>query len=93
MIDIIKIALISYTFYALGEPGEIFAFYQRWINKLPEYLWKPLGGCFKCFAGQVAFWYFIFFKEYDLIEHLFFVSAVILFVMIINKIYCYAKND
>jgi len=41
----------------LGEPGEILAWYHRLIERLPGWLYKPLGGCAKCLAGQVALWY------------------------------------
>jgi hypothetical protein len=91
MIDILKISLISFMFCALGSEGMIFAWYQRLINRLPDWLCKPLGGCYKCFTGQVMLWYFILFKQFNIIELLFFVSAGILCSMIYNKIYCYLK--
>jgi len=92
MVEVIKIAVISWVFVRLGEPGEIFDWYQRLIGRLPERLWKPLGGCSKCLAGQIAFWYFIFFKKYNLFDHLFFVSATIFLVLLIDLIYGIKKD-
>lgn len=91
--EILKISLIAFMFCALGSKGMIFEFYQDQIDKLPEWLCRPLGGCYKCFSGQVALWYYLFFHhdDYDLIDHLFFISAVIFCSMIWNKIYCYLR--
>jgi hypothetical protein len=82
------------VFYILGEPGEIFDFYQRLIGRLPEWLWKPLGGCPKCFTGQVCFWFFLLknYASYNLIDHLFFVSLGILISITLQKLYELAKN-
>jgi hypothetical protein len=74
-------------FTALGEKGMIFEFYQAWISKLPDWLSWPLGKCFKCFTGQVCFWYFIFTKPFDFFELCFFVSAGIFASVIYYKLY------
>ena len=87
--EIIKISLIVFVFYVLGEPNMIFGWYQRLIANLPEWLWKPLGGCLVCLTGQVCFWYYliIHFKTYDLIDHLFFTAAGIFLVNIYETLY------
>lgn len=91
--EIIKISLISFMFCALGSKGMVFEWYQNLIDKLPEWLCKMTGGCYKCFSGQCALWYYLLvhFKDYNFIEHLFFISAVIFCSMIWNKFYCYLK--
>ena len=90
MIEIFQISLIAYMFCALGQnKGMIFYWYQQLICKLPDWLCKPLGGCFLCFTGQVCLWYFIFTKPFNIIELLFFVSAGIFASAIYNKIYCW----
>jgi hypothetical protein len=91
---IIKISVIAFVFYILGEPGMIFGWYQRLISNLPEWLWKPLGGCLKCWSGQVAFWYYLVtnFKSYNLIDHLFFTSACILVATTLNYLYGITKT-
>jgi hypothetical protein len=91
MIEILKISLIAFMFCALGSEGMIFEWYQNIICKLPEWLCKPLGGCYKCFTGQVCLWYFIFTKPFNIIELLFFVSAGIFTAMIYHKLYCWLK--
>lgn len=84
---VIKISLIAYVFYRLTEPEQIFAFYGKLISGLPEWLWKPLGGCVRCFVGQVCFWAFLFLQPYNIIEHLFFASAGIFLTFIYDIIY------
>ena len=85
----IKISLIAYVFCACGEPENIFAFYQRAINRLPLYLSKPLGGCFKCFTGQICFWVYLinYFNSYNIIDHLFFTSLGISLSLIYNYLW------
>jgi len=92
MIDVLKISLIAFMFCALGQDeGMIFNWYQKLIVKLPDWLCRPLGGCYKCFVGQVCLWYFVFVKPFNIVELLFFISAGILSAMVYNKIYCYLK--
>ena len=91
MIDVFKISLISFMFCALGQEGMIFEWYQKLISKLPKWLHRPLGSCYKCFTGQVCLWYFIFTKPFNVINFLFFISAGILLSMIWNAIYCELK--
>ena len=92
MIEILKISLIAFMFCALGQKkGQIFYWYQQKIKRLPEYLYKPLGGCYICFTGQICLWYFIFTKPINIVELLFFISAGILSAMIYNKIYCWLR--
>lgn len=76
-------------FYVLGEPGMILDWYQKLIAHLPEVLWKPLGGCLRCFSGQVSFWFYLitYFKEYNFLNHLFFASSAIFLSMIYHAIY------
>ena len=92
---IFKVSLIAYMFVYLGQPEYIFAWWQKLIEPLPNWLWKPAGGCFRCFVGQVCFWYYLIvnFKDYNVIEHLFFVSAGIGLSMIYDKITYYLDNE
>jgi hypothetical protein len=87
MIEILKISLIAYMFCALGAKGMIFHPYQRLINVLPEWLSWPLGKCFKCFTGQVMLWYYVFTRDIEIFELLFFISAGIAFSMAWDKLY------
>jgi hypothetical protein len=81
--------VIVFTFYSLGESGMIFNFYFRTIECLPSWLYKPLGGCVRCMSGQVALWFFLikYFHSYNIVDHLFFCSAVILLTTLINYVY------
>lgn len=94
MIEILQISIICFVFYILGEPGQIFGWYQKLINPLPEWLWKPLGGCLKCFCGQVlAHYYWItHLKNYNIIDQLFYPSMGIVIVLTLNYLYELTKD-
>lgn len=93
MIDILKISLITVIIAALiREEKTPLSWYGLLINKLPWYICKPIGGCYKCFTGEVFLWYFIFTKPFDIFELLFFVCAGIFTAMIYNKVYCYLHD-
>ena len=93
MIEILKISLIAFMFVKLGDEDKIFHFYRKLICRLPEWLCRPLGGCHICFVGQACLWVYLLNRialhQYDIFEHLFYVSAGILASMIYNKIYNY----
>lgn len=52
-------ACIAAGFMLITEPGQILSGYGHWLDR-NEWrlgkLYKPLGGCGRCFAGQVGFW-------------------------------------
>lgn len=89
---ILKISLICYMFCAITQKdGSILNWYNRLIIRLPEWLYKPLGGCYVCFTGQVCLWYFVFTKPFSIIELGFFISGGILSSMVYNKLYCWLR--
>jgi hypothetical protein len=95
MLEILKISVVAYVIFVLMSPGMIFHFYARLIDKIKwDWLYKPLGGCLMCFSGQVSFWYYLIthFREYNLFDHVVFISAVILIVMIFDKLIDYADH-
>ena len=98
MIEILKISLIAYMIFALGQPDDegkyknMFGWHQRLISHLPWYLSKPLGSCFLCFTGEIMLWYYIFTKEIyftaiSIIDFGFFVSAGIFCALIYHTIW------
>lgn len=76
-------------FVTLGEPEMIFCKYQKLISGLPLWLWKPLGGCVRCFCGQVLFHYYwiTHLQNYKIIDQLFYPSFGIFLVVIYDYIY------
>jgi len=85
--EVLKISLTAYMFISLGQdPGMIFYPYQQLIKRLPDWIAWPLGGCYKCFVGQVCFWYYVLTKPFDFIDLAFFVSAGIGASMVFHKI-------
>lgn len=94
LVEILKIAIIAYVFILLTEDKMIFAWYGRLIGRIKsDWLYKPLGGCLACFGGQCAMWYYLFthLKSYSFIDHIWFISATILTVLIIDKIMNYGS--
>jgi len=88
-----KISLIAFIFWHLTDPEMIFAWYGKLISRLPNWLYYPLGGCLKCFTGQVCFWYFIFFiHPYNLIDHLFFTSSGIFLSLIYEWLWTHLET-
>ena len=82
------IAVFSVIFVMLlTDEGKIFHWWEKLIQRLPKYLYNPLGGCTYCMAGQISLWYYIFLGEYHVIEHIFFVSSTIFITHLIMFIY------
>ena len=72
--------VFAVSFNLMIQQGEILSFWGAILNKIPEYLSKPLGSCVKCFGGQLAFWSYLFINvnEYVLYEHIFITCCVII---------------
>ena len=90
--EILQVAIIAYVFILLTEDKMIFSWYGRLIERInQDWVYKPLGGCLACFSGQCAFWYYLIahFRTYNLFDHIWFISATILTVLIIDKIMTY----
>lgn len=94
LFEIFQISAIVFIFVKLGDPEMIFGWYQKLIANLPGWLWKPLGGCEKCSVGQACFWYYLImhFKDYNVIDHLFYPACGILLVPIYTLIYDIKEN-
>ena len=95
VLDILFVPVFCYAFYICTNPEMIFGWYARLIDKLPTFLWKPLGGCLICFTGQVSLWYYLvrFWHNYNFLNHLFFITGSIVIVMIIDKLIDYESED
>ncbi|MEN6568979.1 MAG: hypothetical protein ABFC18_03100 [Rikenellaceae bacterium] len=93
VLEIIQVSLIASVFSFLGEPGMIFSWYRKMIMRLPDWINKPLGSCHLCLSGQVGLWYYlvIHFNSYNIIEHLFFISASIFLSSIYSTIWYYEQ--
>lgn len=93
--EIFEISLIASMFSFLGEPDQIFGWYRKLIMKLPDFLNKPLGSCNLCITGQACMWYYLVtrFNNYNLIDHLFFISLGILLSSIYSAIFYYDENS
>lgn len=57
-----------------------------------NWLFKPLGGCCRCVAGQAGFWGYFWYlykysANYDLVHHILFISFAIYLVKFIAQAY------
>jgi hypothetical protein len=64
--------------------GMILDWWARIIDRMPDWIGKPLGGCVYCFGGQVALWSYpvVFWNEYSVIYHFLYIMLVIFFIHI-----------
>lgn len=86
LMTLVLIAISAVGFArVLTQPNEIMGWYANILLRVPEWIAKPLGGCAKCFGGQVAFWYYITIWD-NLFNHLLFTLSVITLTYIIELI-------
>lgn len=86
-LDSILLAIASWVYvFILLKDGMILSWMWNILDRLPEWLQEPLGGCEYCVAGQLALWYYLWkkFYEYDVAEHILFITLTIFIVEIIN---------
>lgn len=96
-----QLAVISYVYSViLTEPGMILSWWFKILSqlnddgKLPEWMYLPLIGCFKCVSGQFALWAYLYWTDlYNLYEHIFTICLTIFFAIIIDKIIYGIKTD
>jgi len=82
------IAIFSVVFSCiLMDEDMIFGFWGRVVNRLPEWLGNPLGGCIYCMSGQIALWGYFALEKYHPVHHIFFISTTIFITHIIYYIY------
>lgn len=88
----LSVAVFSITVtWLLTDEGMIFEKPFLWLRKHLEntWIWYPLGGCPKCFAGQVMFWVWLYLSwfDYDLIKHLLITTWAIFFTWLFMRLY------
>ena len=85
----------------LVRPGEVFAGFGKWLTKglrkvtiinereevRENILYKPLIGCSKCVAGQLALWSYLFKPGYHFGHHVFVICLAILLTLIIKSFF------
>jgi hypothetical protein len=93
VIEGLAVALVAYVYAViLTEPGMIlnawFNFLDIKLGRRNHWLFKPLIGCFKCVAGQMALWYYLFtyYQHYNLLHHIFIICLSIQASILINKL-------
>ena len=66
--------------------------YHRLIARLPDWLYKPLGGCGMCFTGQLTLWGMLPFFRTDYKSIILYFGIVAINIIIV-KILIYAQED
>ncbi len=91
MLEILQVSVVAYVATLLMEEGMILSWWYNLIRKLPDILYKPLGGCIACTGGQAGLWYYLIahFHSYSFFEHVWFIAATIFTVLILDKILNY----
>lgn len=87
LFDSILLAIAAWVYvYILLKDGMVLSWLWNILDRLPEWLSEPLGGCEYCVAGQFALWYYLYknFYEYDVADHILFITLTIFIVEIIN---------
>ena len=82
---IILLSIAAIVVNLLLEPNMALNWYGNLIDRLPTWLSFPLGRCEKCLSGQLAFWWFIIFEKYNIVEHILTVTTTIFLTYIITK--------
>lgn len=83
-LDSILLAIFAWVYvFILTKEGMILAWTWKILGWFPNWV-QELFGCEYCVAGQAALWYYIYKYEYNLIEHILFITATIFVVEIIN---------
>jgi hypothetical protein len=85
-VNSILLAVAAWVYvYVLLEPGAILGWWGDIVERLPHWLSEPLGGCEYCVGGQFALWFYVLRRgEYDLIEHILFITLTIFLITLIN---------
>jgi hypothetical protein len=94
----ITIGIIAWVFtHILIDSEMIFSKWWMVLNRLPNWLSKPLGACEYCLSGQLALWYYLYQSwlvgSYNALEHIAYISIAIFTVKIINRVIYGVKND
>ena len=88
MWEVVLIAIVSWVYInILAEPGMIFGWLRKLVNRWVAPLSDPLVNCEYCNAGQIALWFYLikYWCDYDIFEHIAYISVTIFLVMVINQ--------
>lgn len=94
--DIFTDMALAVTAWVFSEhlihPGNVFGWWGRALEWLHQHrlgwLAKPMGFCSKCFAGQLAFWHYLWrCDKYLLDEHITYACGAVFFTVLIQLIY------
>ena len=93
LVDAILIGLASVVYVIiLQEPGMILNKYSNYLDSLGcnwRYFTYPFALCERCNSGQIALWAYLYYNwyNYDLLQHIFYVSIAIFSSVIFKFIY------
>jgi len=71
---------------------DMLAWYHRLILRLPEWLYKPLGGCGACFTGQLTLWGLMPLFRMEYLSIILFFGIIAINIIIVKTL-IYAEKD
>ena len=90
----IPVAVVGFVYAViLTEEEMMFEKVKIFLSRLPNFIYLPLIGCYKCVTGQMALWLFIFLIcpligiRYNFFLHCYFICQSILNAIFINYLY------
>lgn len=96
LLQAMGVALVAFVYAeVLTLPGMLLNGWYNWLErKAPGYLFKPLAGCYKCVAGQLALWCYVYnyWQVYSLQVHVFYVCFAIFSAIVINKLHTWTQK-
>lgn len=85
-------AALGYAFSEILLEDVLF-WYHKLIVKLPEWLYKPLGGCAVCFTGQLTFWGGLPFWKWNYASILMYFGIVAINMIVVQILVFYAQKN
>jgi hypothetical protein len=86
----VMIAVVAFIYSdVLTESGMILnGLFRAAEQTLPSYIFKPLIGCFKCVAGQIALWFYLInADDFGFFQLVYMICLTILFSQLICRLY------
>jgi hypothetical protein len=94
-LEAIAVALVAFVYAEiLTAPGMLLnSWYNYVARNAPDFLFKPLAGCIKCVAGQLALWVYMvnYWHSYSIQAHVFYICFAIFITLLLNKIHTWTQ--
>jgi energy-coupling factor transporter transmembrane protein EcfT len=97
LLSSLAVALVAYVYSEiLTAPGMLLNGWYNFAERtLKPELFKPLAGCYKCVAGQLATWHYIYnyYQTYSIQEHALYISFAIFSAILLNTLHTWTQKQ